>query len=477
MDDRESECLIEPMKSGNRPNGTRWREGDTFELDPFRRQMNEMQSSKTVSTQLERIAELARKMPETALTSLSHHMDVEWLREAWRRTRKSGAPGVDGVTAREYEKDLEANLQSLLDRAKSGRYRAPAVKRVHIPKGKSGETRPLGIPTLEDKLLQRAVVMALEPVYEQDFLPCSYGFRPGRSAHQALEAIWQGVMDFGRVWVVEVDIRRFFDALDHSHLRTILHQRVRDGVILRLIGKWLKAGVLESGSVSYPDSGTPQGGVISPLLANVYLHEVLDKWIEQRVAPQLRGPVRLIRYADDFVLLFRDEQDARRVFGQLPRRFAEYGLQLHPDKTKLVEFEQPPKSRRERPKVSFDFLGFTHYWGKSRKGGWIVQRKTMSSRLTRSLQSIRSWCRAHRHDPLWQQHRVLSQKVRGHYGYFGIRGNSRCLKNFHDEVRRTWVKWLSRRCWKGKLFWSRAEKLLARYPLPPPRVQHAHRNS
>jgi group II intron reverse transcriptase/maturase len=238
-------------------------------------------------------------MPETALTSLSHHIDLDWLREAWRLTRKDGAPGIDGVTAREYEEDLETNLQSLLDRAKSGRYRAPAVRRVHIPKGRGDETRPLGIPTLEDKVLQRAVAMALEVVYEQDFLPCSYGFRPGRSAHQALEAIWQGVMDFGRAWVVEVDIRRFFDALDHVHLREILHQRVRDGVLLRLIGKWLKAGVLELGSISYLDSGTPQGGVISPLLANVYLHEVLDTWIKERVAPQLRGPVRLIRYADD----------------------------------------------------------------------------------------------------------------------------------------------------------------------------------
>ena len=436
-----------------------------------------MQSSETVSTRLERIADLANRKPDTALTSLAHHIDIEWLREAWRRTRKDGAPGIDGVTAREYEQDLESNLQGLLNRAKSGRYRAPAVRRVHIPKGKGSETRPLGIPTLEDKVLQRAVAMVLGTVYEQDFLPCSYGFRPGRSAHQALDAIWQGVMGFGRAWVLEVDIRRFFDALDHKHLQAILRQRVRDGVLLRLIGKWLKAGVLESGSISYPDSGTPQGGVISPLLANVYLHEVLDKWIKERVAPQLRGPVRLIRYADDFILIFRDEQDARRVYGQLPRRFDEYGLQLHPDKTKLVEFHQPPFRRRERPRVSFDFLGFTHYWGKSNKGGWIVKRRTMSSRVTRSLQAIRIWCRAHRHDPLHIQHRVLSQKVRGHYGYYGIIGNSRCLKAFLDEVRRIWIKWLARRCWKSRLFWTRAEKLLARYPLPPVRIRHAYRPS
>lgn len=443
-------------------------------IGPVSKTDDEMQSSSTFSTRLERIAELARRLPETALTSLSHHIDTEWLHEAWRRTRKSGAPGIDGVTAREYERELEADLRSLLDRAKSGRYRAPAVRRVHIPKGRCDETHPLGSPTLEDKVLQRAVAMALGAVYEEDFRSSSHGFRPGRSAHDALETIWQGVMDFGRAWVVEVDIRRFFDALDHVHLRRIPHQRVRDGVLLRLIGKWLKAGVLESGSVSYPESGTPQGGVISPLLANVYLHEVLDTWIEDRVAPQLRGPVRLIRYAADFVLIFRDEQDARRVYGELPRRFTEYGLQLHPDKTRLVEFHQPPYSRRGRPDVSFDFLGFTHYWGRSRKGGWVVKRKTMSSRMTRSLRSIRQWCRAHRHDPLWLQHRALCQKVRGHYGYFGLRGNSRCLKNFHDEVRCIGRKWLSRRCWKGQLFWTRAEALFARYPLPPPRVKHAH---
>jgi len=439
----------------------------------FRGKATEMQSSEDVSTRLKRIARVAREKPGTALTSLSHHIDIEWLQEAWRLTRKDGAAGVDGVTAQEYERDLAANLQSLLDRAKSGTYFAPPVRRVHIPKGTGNETRPLGIPTLEDKILQRAVVMCLEAVYEQDFLPCSYGFRPGRSAHQALEAIWQGAMDMGQVWVLEVDIRRFFDALDKTHLREILRQRVRDGVILRLIGKWLKAGVLERGSLSFPETGTPQGGVISPLLANIYLHEVLDLWIRDRVAPKLLGPVQLIRYADDFVLLFRAEADARRVYAALPKRFAEYGLELHPSKTRLVEFRQPPYRRQAPPHESFDFLGFTHYWGRSRKGGWIVKRKTARDRLTRSLDRIRTWCREHRHDPMRSQHRVLSAKVRGHYAYFGLRGNALCLKAYHDEVRRTWKKWLGRRCWKGKLFWRRFERLFARYPLPPPRLPPA----
>lgn len=431
-----------------------------------------MMSSNPVSTKLERIAELARR--HEVLTSLAHHIDVEWLREAWRRTRKDGASGVDGVTAREYEQELETNLRSLLDRAKSGRYHAPPVRRVHIPKGKSGETRPLGIPTLEDKVLQRAAAMALGVVYEQDFLPCSYGFRPGRSAHQALEALWHGVMDIGQVWVVEVDIRRFFDELDHRHLREILGQRVRDGVILRLIGKWLKAGVLEQGSISYPSSGTPQGGVISPLLANVYLHEVLDKWMAHEVAPRLRGQVRVIRIADDLVLLFREEQDARAVFEALPGRFAEYGLALHPSKTKLLKFHQPPKWRQDRPRESFDFLGFTHYWGRSRKGGWIVQRKTASARMTRALDRIRTWCRAHMHDPLPEQHRQLTRKLLGHYGYYGITGNSRRLGAFRQEVQHVWRKWLGRRCWKGRMHWGRFERLIARYSLPNPRIVHRY---
>ena len=242
-----------------------------------------------VFTRRQRIAELAQQSPQTGFTSLNHHLDLLWLVEAYNRTRKDGAPGVDGQTAEDYGRSLGENLKSLLDRAKSGAYRAPPVRRVRIPKGMGTETRPLGIPTLEDKVLQRAVVLALEPIYEQDFLSCSYGFRPGRSAHQALQALWQQTMDLGGCWLVEVDIRNFFDTLDHAHLRTLLRQRVRDGVLLRLIDKWLKAGVLEGGELTHPEAGTPQGGVISPLLANVYLHYVLDEWFEQVVKPRLKG--------------------------------------------------------------------------------------------------------------------------------------------------------------------------------------------
>jgi len=325
------------------------------------------QGSTTISTKLERIAKLAREAPGMAFTTLAHHIDIDWLREAYRRTRKDGAPGVDRMTAGEYEANLEENLRSLLERAKSGTYRAPPVRRVHIPKGSGGsETRPIGIPTFEDKILQRAVSMVLEAVYEQDFLDCSYGFRPGRSAHQALEAIRNQAMSMRGTWVLEVDVCKFFDNLDHEHLRAIVRQRVLDGVLLRLIGKWLNAGVLEEGSIMYPESGSPQGGVVSPIMANIYLHEVLDVWFEKIVKPRLSGEAHLVRYADDSVLLFANEMDARKVMDVLPKRFGKYGLTLHPEKTRLVKFRRPRKSPRDGrtrgPKpLTFDLLGFTHY--------------------------------------------------------------------------------------------------------------------
>jgi group II intron reverse transcriptase/maturase len=262
--------------------------------------------------------------------SLSHHIDIEWLTEAYRRTRKNGAVGVDGQTAEEYAKNLQANLAVLLDRAKGGTYRAPPVKRVNIPKGTGKETRPIGIPTFEDKVLQRAVVMALEPIYEQDFLDCSYGFRPERSAHQALEVLREHMMKMRGGWVLELDIRKYFDTMVHRHIQELVRRRVRDGVLLRLIGKWLNAGVMADGTLEYPDAGTPQGGVVSPLLANIYLHEVLDVWFEREVRPRLRGQAHMVRYADDAVLVFETEEDARRVLAALPKRFEKFGLTLHP---------------------------------------------------------------------------------------------------------------------------------------------------
>jgi group II intron reverse transcriptase/maturase len=433
----------------------------------------------TVSTKQQRIVELAKQAPPMGFTSLAYFMDIDWLRQAYLRTRKDGAVGVDGQTAADYAVHLEANLQSLLDRAKSGTYRAPPVRRVHIPKGTGNETRPIGIPTFEDKVLQRAVVMLLEPIYEQDFLDCSYGFRPGRSAHQALQALWQQTMDMKGGWIVEVDVRKFFDTLAHSHLRAFLQQRVRDGVLLRLIGKWLQAGVLEDGTWTTTEAGSPQGGVISPVLANVYLHYVLDVWFAQEVKPRLRGRAFLIRYADDLVMGFACEDDARRVLEVLPKRFGKYGLTLHPTKTRLVPFGRPPGPRTEADSGkgddpgTFEFLGFTHYWGRSWKGNQVVKRKTASSRLDRALARIAAWCRANRHRPAAEQHQTLWQKVRGHFAYIGITGNSEALRRFRHEVTRIWRKWLSRRHRRGPLSWLRFTELLKRYPLPPAVVVHS----
>jgi len=297
-------------------------------MEPLKGKTPDTQRSPGVLTKQQRIAELARERPQESFTSLNHYLDMEWLTEAVERVRADSAPGIDGQTLADYKRGLEHRLSDLLHRAKSGSYVAPPVKRVYIPKdGK--ETRPIGMPVIEDKVLQRAVVMVLEPIYEQDFKPFSYGFRPGRSAHQALESLWRQIMSQNTRWILDVDIRKFFDTLDHKHLRTILEHRVKDGVILRLLGKWLNAGIMEKGQLHYPEEGTPQGGVVSPLLSNIYLHEVLDCWWEEMVKPVLRGKAFLIRYADDFVMGFEFKSDAERVYRVIFKRFEKFGLSLH----------------------------------------------------------------------------------------------------------------------------------------------------
>jgi RNA-directed DNA polymerase len=436
--------------------------------------MEETLGSVPISTRLERIATLARQLRDQPLTTLAHHIDLDWLREAHRRTRKDGATGVDGQTADEYAANLEDNLRSLLERAKSGTYRAPPVRRAYIPKD-SGEMRPLGIPTFEDKVLQRAVAMVLEAVYEQEFLDCSYGFRPERSAHQALDALHREASKMAGGWVIEIDIRKYFDSIDHERLREVLHGRIRDGVILRLIGKWLNAGVLEDGSVSHPDAGSPQGGVVSPILANIFLHEVLDAWFHRDVCPRLRRRAHLVRYADDAAMLFENEDDARRVLAVLPKRFGKYGLTLHPEKTRLVAFKRPDRMDRKRGRDdgsdepgTFDFLGFTILWGKSRgTGRWVVKMQTASDRFRRTLKRIVQWCKTNRHASLLEQQRALNRKLRGHYSYFGRWGNrGRCWKLL-DRVREQWRKWLRRRSQLG-LSWDAMERVLERYPLLTP---------
>ena len=428
-----------------------------------------------VSTKQQRIAELARQSPEMGFTSLAYFIDLNWLTEAFNRTRKDGAVGVDGQDGADYAVDLRSNLQSLLDRAKSGTYQAPPVRRVHIPKaGSATETRPLGIPTFEDKVLQRAVVMVLEAVYEQDFKDCSYGFRPGRSAHQALESLWHQTMGMGGGWIVDVDIRKFFDTIDHGHLRDFLQRRIRDGVLLRLIGKWLNAGVLEDGAVTHSETGSPQGGVVSPMLSNVFLHYVLDEWFEREVQPRLRGRSFLIRYADDFVMGFCREDDARRVMDVLPKRFEKYGLTIHPEKTRLVPFERPSGDPEARTSPgTFDLLGFTHYWARSRKGNWVVKRKTSKSRFHRGLKSLSQWCRLNRHRSMSDQHQTLSQKLVGHFAYYGITGNSLALNRFRDAAVWIWKRWLSRRRRGGRMPWDRLNCFLKRHPLPPAIAVHS----
>lgn len=437
-----------------------------------------MESGNTVYTKQQRIAELARIHPDVSFTSLAHHIDLVWLYEAFGRTRKDGATGVDSVTAEEYERELNTNLRSLLERAKSGKYYAPPVLRAYIPKDPAKkETRPIGIPTFEGKVLQRAWQMVLEPLYEQEFLDCSYGFRTGRSAHDALKSLWNQMMDMGGCWIIDLDIRKFFDTMVHKYIREILKRRVSDGVITRIIDKWLKAGVWEAGSISYPEKGTPQGGVISPMLSNIYLHEVLDLWFEKEVKTRLRGKAFLIRYADDAVLGFATEADARRVMEVLPKRFARYGLTIHPEKTRVVSFVKPDDTNsggnRHDKNSTFNFLGFTHYWARSRKGSIIIKRKTEKSRFARALKKIGEWCRINRHNPLPEQHKTLNQKLRGHYAYYGITGNNRMLGRFYHKVRRIWRKWLMRRSRGDSIPWDKFILLERRYPLTTARIVHS----
>jgi group II intron reverse transcriptase/maturase len=411
-------------------------------------------------------------MPGTAIRSLSHNMDLEWMREAYRLTRKDGAAGVDGQTAQAFAEHLDDNLRSLLERAKSGSYRAPPVRRVYIPKGDGGsEMRPIGVPTFEDKVLQRAVAMLLEPIYEEDFYDFSYGFRRGRSAHGALEALDQGLWSMGGGWVIDMDVQRFFDTMDHGELQVLLRKRVVDGVVTRLIGKWLHAGVLEDGRFHRPSAGSPQGGVISPVLANIYLHHVLDKWWSEIVLPRMRGRAFLIRYADDAVLVFSDKRDAERVYAVLPKRFSRFGLAVHPEKTRLVPFCRPRRDGGGPRPGSFDFLGFTHYWARSRKGHWVPKRKTASKRFSRSLRAVNERMRRVRHASIQEQSRVLGQMLRGFNAYYGIRGNSRSLGAFLHEARSRWKKWLSRRSHKAWVTWEAFDRMVLRFPLPRPRMR------
>lgn len=426
----------------------------------------------SLSTKLNRVAEKARKDPGFQFRTIAHLIDVGMFLEAFGELRKDAAAGIDGMTAVEYGRNLRANLTGLHRRMKEGRYRAQPLRRVYIQK-EDGKERPLAIPVLEDKIAQKAVVNLLSRIYEQDFLPCSYGYRPRRGAHDALDDIWKHTMS-GRVnYVLEADIQDYFGSIVRSELQEMLQKRIGEKSLHRLIGKWLRVGVIEDGRLLTSEDGTHQGSVISPLLANIYLHEVLDLWVERMVKPVMRGEVRLFRFADDFIVCFERRDDAERFQQVLPKRFAKYGLKLHPEKTRLIEFGRRKwgESRRTgRKPPTFNFLGFTHYCGNSREGRFVVKVKTMGKRLGRKLKEVYQWCRRNRHLWVRVQWQRLSEVLRGHYQYYGRRTNYMGLDRFYRAVRRLWRKCLGRRSNDGYLTWERYNRLLRRYPLPVPRI-------
>ena len=424
----------------------------------------------TMSPELLKVVERARREPEGRFHSLAHLIDVPALKRAYDRLRKNAAVGVDGMTKEAYGEELEVRLQELHARLRSRSYRHQPIRRVHIPKGQ-GKTRPIGISAFEDKLVQDAVREVLEAIYEQDFLDCSYGFRPGRSPHDAMRTL-DRVVHRGEVsWILEADIVSFFDSVDRTALVEMLQTRVADGSLLRLIGKCLHVGVLDGEVFSRPELGTAQGSVLSPILGNIYLHNVLDLWFESEVKPRLRGQATLIRYCDDFIIGFEREEDARRVMEVLGERLGCFGLSLHPGKTRLVPFRRPPRRQGSgKGPATFDFLGFTLYWVRSRAGRWRMGCKTERARRRRAIRSVHEWCRKHRHQPLAIQHAALRRRLQGHINYFGVNGNSRSLELLVRTAERAWFKWLCRRSQRGRLTWERFAALLRAYPLPRPRI-------
>jgi group II intron reverse transcriptase/maturase len=423
-----------------------------------------------VSPELLKVVERAQREPEGRFHSLAHLIDVSALERAYHRMRKDAAVGVDGITKEEYGQALESNLRDLHARLKAKRYRHQPIRRVTIPK-EQGKTRPIGISAFEDKLVQDAVREVLEAIYEQDFLDCSYGFRPGRSAHDAIRTLDQIVHQGEVSWILEADIVSFFDSIDRNELKKMLEIRVADGSLLRLIGKCLHVGVLDGAELSTPETGTAQGSVLSPLLGNVTLHYALDLWFETEVKPRLRGRATLIRYADDFAIGFEHEEDARRVLAVLGKRLGRYGLTLHPDKTRLLPFRRPPAGQKSgKGSASFDFLGFTLYWARSRRGRWGMACKTRRASLRRAIQSVTDWCHLHRHLPVQVQHAALTRRLRGHFNYFGVSGNFRSLLLLAQAAKRAWYKWLCRRSQRKRLTWERFADLLEQHPLPRPRI-------
>ena len=433
--------------------------------------MSDAETSKSVLPKLLKLAERAKREPEARMLALAHHLDEELMAAAYRRIRKDAAVGVDGVTKEQYGEHLEDNLRALHTRMREGRYRHQPIRRVHIPKA-PGKTRPIGISTIEDKIVQNALTMVLEVLYEPVFLDCSYGFRPGRSAHDALRTVNAACMRGEVNWVLEADIESFFDSIDRKKLMEMLRQRANDESFLRLVGKCLHVGVLDGEEYTEPDVGTAQGSALSPMLGNIYLHHVLDVWLDREVRPQLRGKASLARYADDLVIGFERREDAEKVMAMLHQRMAEYGLRLHPEKTRLVPFGRPPRRQDEgKGPGTFDFLGFTLLWRRTRQGNWGQNFRTRKARLQRAKVALNDFCRRHRHEPVKEQHASLCRRISGHINYFGVNGNLASVAWLVRAAERIWYRWLRRRSQRTRLNWQRFGDILKAFPLPRPSIR------
>jgi group II intron reverse transcriptase/maturase len=428
-----------------------------------------------MSTQIDRISKLAKEDAKRQFYSIGHMITPESLYAAFRGLRKKASAGVDGVTYEEYERDVARNIQTLHERLKNGKYQAQPLRRVYIPK-ENGKQRPISIPALEDKIVQKGMVEILHAIYEQDFLDCSYGFRPGRGQHQALDEVGRVICTRPTGWVLEIDVTAYFDSIVREQLMEMIEKRVRDRSVLRLIRKWIQVGVIEEGRLLVSETGTGQGQTISPLLANIYLHYVLDEWFENEVKPRLRGAAHEIRFADDAVLCFQYKEDAERVMEVLPKRFTKYGLTIHPEKTRLLEFgryaEEKAKRQGKKP-ATFDFLGYTHVCARSRRGKFTVHVRTMKKRFRRGLTAIAEWCQENRHMPVEEQQKTLNAKLRGHYQYYGRPTNYQSLWRFFREVRHIWQKGLSRRTRGNGMTWEKYAAILRKHPLLLPRIQHS----
>ena len=434
--------------------------------------MGDTLGSQTISTRLQNIAKRAHDNPELIFNNLYYLIDLPLLREAHRLTRKDAAPGIDMMTAATYAEELESNLSDLHQRLCERRYKAPPVKRCWIHED-TGKDRPIGMPTFEDKIVQRTLEMLLSAIYDQDFYSFSYGFIKGRSQHQALNELRNQIMTGQQLWIIDADVSGFFDNLEHQHLQKFIERRINDGGIKSLIGKWLNAGIEEDGIVSYPDIGSPQGGVASPLFANIYLHHVLDDWFVKEVKPRLSGRCFIVRYADDFIIGCDNEIDAKRVMAVLPKRFNRFGLTIHPTKTTLFNYSRPPRSHSTGKINTLNFLGLTHYWTRSRRGNWVIKRQTESRRQRRFMSRVWDWCKTNRHDHIVEQHQMLCAKLRGYYQYYGVRSNYKALEAVYEHALLSWRHWLSRRSQKSRITWEKfSGKIKRLLPLPIPRLVH-----